>query len=505
MDKIKDNIYKMLFSTAAEALLVVNSKGAIIAANPRASEMFGYSEAEFKTLLLEELIPQEYRHQHTAHRNRYHNDPKKRPMGLGMDLKACRKNGEIFPVEISLNYYKIEQETYVMALITDITERRAAQEKILKLNQELEQRVEERTAELRKSQQLYSAIARNFPNGTINVFDKDLKYIFVEGKELFKIGITGDMLIGTKFTSRLEPETAANIEKELMEVFEGKNKTLELFYKNNYYILNATPLYNEEDGKIDSILVVEDNVTEEKIAKQEILKSLEKEKELNELKSRFVSMASHEFRTPLSTILTSATLIEKYHQKHEIEKANKHIQRIKTNVGYLNSVLNDFLSLDKLEAGKISNNPQETDLKLLCEELVEEMQITAKTGQFIKFIYQGNTHCKIDRNIIRNILYNLLSNALKYSSENTEVIFETECNMHTLRFIITDKGIGIPEQEQVYLFDRFFRAHNATHIQGTGLGLNIVKKYLDLVNGEINFSSKLNEGTTFTVKINLTK
>lgn len=501
MDKIKDKVYKVLFSTAAEALLVVNYKGEIITANPRASEMFGYTEDELRNLKIEDLIPDEYRSKHVKHRENYHKSPKKRSMGIGMDLKACRKNGDVFPVEVSLNYCQEGNEKYIMALVTDITERKLVQEKILKLNEELEHRVEERTAKLKKSEQLYSTIARNFPNGTINVFDKELRYVFVEGKELFKIGVTGKMLIGTKFTSRLEPETAAHIEKELLEVFKGKNKTLELFYKNNYYVLNATPLYNEENGEIESILVVEDNVTEEKIAKQEILKSLEKERELNELKSRFVSMASHEFRTPLSTILTSATLIEKYLHNKELDKTDKHIQRIKTNVGALNSILNDFLSLDKLQAGKINNNPQETDLKRLCEDLVEEMQTTAKNGQTIKLLYKGNTQCNVDRNIIRNILYNLLSNALKYSPEHSVVMFETQYNNHTLNFIIRDKGIGIPEEEQPYLFDRFFRANNATHIQGTGLGLNIVKKYIELLNGGITFKSKVNEGTTFFVKI----
>lgn len=516
------NLYDVLFNTAAEGLIVADENGIIIKVNQQAEELFGYAPKELEGKSINQLIPQKYHERHKVHHSTYMKNPHKRSMGRGMDLFGQRKNDSIFPVEISLNYFVSENKKYAMALVTDITTRKIAEQKIIDLNQKLEARVEERTKELEKinndleeeikdrkrienqlneSQNLYSIIARNFPNGTINVFDKELKYIFVEGKELYKLGITGDKLIGTKFTERLEPDVAKKIDHELKDVFKGENKTIELEYRNNYYVLYAVPL-KSENGKIDRILVVETNISNQKKAETDMQLALEKEKELNELKSRFVSMASHEFRTPLSTILSSVTLIEKYREEKDEEKRKKHIYRIKSGINNLTGILNDFLSIDKLEEGKISAVFSKNNINDIGLELTEEMQAMTKLGQEIHY-----SHCSdekyffTDKQILRNILINLLSNAIKYSDENKIIEFTTAINKNELIFKVKDNGIGIPFQEQEHLFDRFFRATNATNIQGTGLGLNIVKKYLDIIDGTIGFESKENEGTSFTIKL----
>ncbi|MEQ6168809.1 PAS domain-containing sensor histidine kinase [Ekhidna sp. MALMAid0563] len=238
-----------------------------------------------------------------------------------------------------------------------------------------------------------------------------------------------------------------------------------------------------------------------KKAEQEILKSLEKEKELGELKSRFVSMASHEFRTPLTTVLSSANLIAKYTESDQQEAREKHINRIKKSVQNLTNILNDFLSLEKLESGIQKVNFNELDVNELLQEIVEEMSQSVKNGQEILLNGTAPT-IQTDEHILKNILFNLVSNASKYSSEGEKIEINIEHDKH-LKIHIVDHGIGIPESEQKKMFDRFFRAANATNIQGTGLGLNIVKKYADLLKGEISFTSTEDQGSTFTLTLPL--
>lgn len=230
--------------------------------------------------------------------------------------------------------------------------------------------------------------------------------------------------------------------------------------------------------------------------------ALKKEMELNELKSRFVTMASHEFRTPLSAILSSASLISKYNDPKDEEKRIKHINRIKSSVANLTGILNDFLSISRLEEGRVLNAPEEFDIKELSEEVVEEFSPLLKENQTIFYNHFGDTTLlSLDKNIIKNILINLLSNASKYSYDSSKITFTTSIIDLNLDIVIKDEGIGIADEDKPHLFSRFFRAQNAQNTQGTGLGLNIVKKYVDLLEGKINFISELNKGTTFTITI----
>ncbi|HSZ24909.1 MAG TPA: PAS domain-containing sensor histidine kinase [Cytophagaceae bacterium] len=235
---------------------------------------------------------------------------------------------------------------------------------------------------------------------------------------------------------------------------------------------------------------------------QEVKDALKKEMELNELKSRFVTMASHEFRTPLSAILSSVSLISKYNDPKDDEKRIKHINRIKSSVANLTGILNDFLSLSKLDEGKVLNTPVEFDSAELAREIVEEISPILKTNQVLLYHHYGeNSIVTLDKNIIKTICLNLLSNAIKYSSEGKEIEFIVSIHPDYIDLAIKDNGIGIPEADKQHLFNRFFRAQNAGNIEGTGLGLNIVKRYTDLLNGKISFLSELNKGTSFTVTI----
>ncbi|EDM36799.1 sensor histidine kinase [Pedobacter sp. BAL39] len=238
-------------------------------------------------------------------------------------------------------------------------------------------------------------------------------------------------------------------------------------------------------------------------AKEEVSLSLEKEKELNQLKSRFVSMASHEFRTPLSSVQLSSSLIEKYAEPFQNKNITKHVGKIKNAVGNLTTILNDFLSLERLEAGRVEPTFTAFDLVKLSEEVTEEMQMIAKQDQNIIYQHTGlQSTVLLDLNLLKNCMLNLISNAIKYSGEHTFIEFNTEINDKQCVVTIKDNGIGIPESDHKHLFQPFFRAHNTGSIPGTGLGLNIVLRYASLMKGELYFESIINKGTTFVLSFN---
>jgi len=215
-------------------------------------------------------------------------------------------------------------------------------------------------------------------------------------------------------------------------------------------------------------------------------------------------MASHEFRTPLSAILTSAILIEKQNEVGKEARRLSHVSKIRTNVNNLVLILNDFLSLSKLEEGKVVEVPEMVELIEFSTALMEEFEGTKKNGQVLLFTcdFATLTVC-LDPKLLRHIVYNLLSNAIKYSEEDKKITFSIDADDQFLFLKISDQGMGIPKENQINLFNRFYRADNVTHIQGTGLGLNIVKQYTELMGGTITFKSELNKGSSFYVTLPL--
>lgn len=249
------------------------------------------------------------------------------------------------------------------------------------------------------------------------------------------------------------------------------------------------------------VIELEKEVNERKRAEEETKKALAKERELNDLKSKFVSLASHEFRTPLSTIMSSASLVGQYKDKGELEKVDKHVARIKSSVGHMTNILNDFLSLGKLEEGKVAVHPETISLDSFFVEIEEEMRATLKKDQHIILECHHQQTIVSDVRILRNILFNLISNASKYSPEGKAIYLRCQSNEGKITFSVTDEGVGIPNEDTRNIFERFFRASNVNHIQGTGLGLNIVKRYAEVLDGHISFSSHQGQGSTFFITI----
>jgi PAS domain S-box-containing protein len=236
-------------------------------------------------------------------------------------------------------------------------------------------------------------------------------------------------------------------------------------------------------------------------SQSDLSQALDKERQLNEIKGRFVSMASHEFRTPLSTVLSSASLLDKYTAADDQEKRSRHIEKIKNSVKHLNNLLEDFLSLGKLDEGKIGIHLHEFDLAELIRDTVDEMTPSLKPGQKFIFTCDGPTTITSDKNLIRNILFNLLSNAIKFSEPSRHIHVKFVCKRKIAQVEVRDEGMGISKEDQDHLFSSFFRGKNVTNIQGTGLGLHIVKRYIDLLKGSISLKSELGKGTTITFTI----
>jgi PAS domain S-box-containing protein len=283
---------------------------------------------------------------------------------------------------------------------------------------------------------------------------------------------------------------------DLTAVKKAQEHILEL---NEALELKVVKRTNELEEVVNELLKINAKLHDREI---ELKVALEKEKELNVLKSRFVSMASHEFRTPLSTILSSATLVSRYEQNDQADKRAKHIERIKKAVENMTGILNDFLSLSKLEEGKTNLQKVKINISDICEETLDSIQIIKKKDQQIIYFHKSATESIVtDKNILKNILFNLLSNAIKYSDEGSKIECHIESDANYTIFTVKDEGIGIPEAEQKFMYERFYRASNAENIQGTGLGLNIVKSYLDLLKGDIDFESIQGIGTTFKVRI----
>lgn len=248
-------------------------------------------------------------------------------------------------------------------------------------------------------------------------------------------------------------------------------------------------------------LILEEAIEELEKTKKDLNHALEKEKDLNELKSRFVSMASHEFRTPLTTMMSSLSLVTKYGEQNDKENQLKHVGKIKKSINNLTDILNDFLSVGKLEEGKIENAPQELNLHIFIADIISEMEFMITDSQKIMHEHIGNEIASIDKKLLKNILFNLISNAIKFSPEGGPIEITTQVLEKLVKISVKDNGIGITPEDQKHLFERFFRGRNVTHIQGTGLGLSIVAKYIDLMNGTLNFESKENRGTIFTITI----
>ncbi|MFN6472063.1 MAG: PAS domain S-box protein [Nostoc sp. SerVER01] len=310
------------------------------------------------------------------------------------------------------------------------------------------------------------------------------------------------------WASHIHPEDTTQVFAELSKILEQGQYTIEyrFLHQDGIYrwIYDQGKLVRDRAGKPMEIVGYWVDITERKLLEQELRVALEKEKQLSELKSRFVSMTSHEFRTPLTTILSSCELLEHYRHKWTQEKQLTHFHRIQSAVKRMTEMLNDVLVIGKAGTGKLEYRPTSFDLVQYCQQLVEEIQMNLNNQRLISFTSQHESiPCCMDERLLGHIFNNLLSNAIKYSPDDSIVKFSLRCQNGQAVFEIQDWGIGIPEKDLPFLFESFHRANNVGNILGTGLGMAIVKKCIDIHRGKIFVRSTEGLGTKFTVIISL--
>ncbi|WP_367388206.1 ATP-binding protein [Lewinella sp. LCG006] len=406
-----------IINTATDGIITIDEKGIIETINPAAAKLFAYEPSQIMGKKINVLMPAPYRAEHDGYMHNYHRTGKAKIIGIGREVEGLRSDGTVFPFRLAVSEMNIDGERMYTGVVHDLSDIKAAEQRIMELNRALEEKVVQRTEDLANAV---------------------------------------DQLLGTNQLLKQEIEERQAVEHQLRE------------------------------------------------QEQELQQALAKEKELNALKSRFVSMASHEFRTPLSTILSSAELVEMYQNTEQHPKRLRHIDRIKAAVGNLNDILNDFLSLSRLEEGKQEAQIETLNLAGFLREMEDEVNLLLKKGQKLNFptlVEDWTIHT--DPKLLRNILLNLLSNASKYSSEEQTIHLKVEKAESAIIFAIKDEGMGIPKEDQKHLFTRFFRAHNVENIKGTGLGLHIVERYLDLLGGQIEFTSEMGQGSVFRISLPL--
>ncbi len=398
MTKLTNFHFEAIFKEAAIGILLTDAKSVILTSNDFIDRLFGYDSNELVGQNVSILIPNHLKERHAAHQENFLKEPVVRPMGVGLDLKAKRKDGSLFPVEISLSHFVENGERYFIAFISDVTLKRKVEMELILKNKEINQ---------------------------------------------------------------------------LNETLEEEVKTRTQALQNTLVKLEANTI--------------------------ELENALQKEKELGDLKTRFVSMASHEFRTPLTSILTSASLLEKYQKEEEQAKRSQHINRIKSSVYHLTEILEEFLSVGKLESGKVEIHQTSQALLEFIEDLLVDLKSYESPNQQIILTINQDVLWTSDFSILRKILINGLSNALKFSQKNVNLIIEVQEIDLTIR--IVDRGIGISQEDQKHLFERFFRGSNATVIPGTGLGLHLIDRYVKLLDGTLEINSEIDKGTELVIRL----
>ncbi len=403
------------------------------------------------------------------------------------------------------------------------------QERIKKLNEKLELRVNQQTHDLLDSlnnvknanqdlqlqikkrleiekkllkiQRIYDTMVHHFPDGVIGVINRDMKYILLDGKEIHEIDLPAIGLFKPGSVEIRNPVLEEEILAKLMKVFDGQSVSFEVETNDRVYNISGEPLPDDQNN-INEILCVLKNITERKRMEESLQYAFAKEKELGELKSRFVTTASHEFKTPLATILSSAFIIENYKGEDFEKEKVVHTNRIKRAVNNLTDILNEFLMLEKHDKHRIEVIHAEINISDFLSKLIREIEPDKKKGQIISYTHLGDQNTSyLDPHLMWTILNNLISNAVKYSNENGKIKITSEIKEHVLTIIVKDHGMGIPEAEQKNIFGLFYRASNSLNHNGAGLGLHIVEKNIKLLNGTIDFTSKLNDGAEFTIAI----
>lgn len=473
--------FRLLVEVAPLAILITDQQGQITLVNEQAEQLFGYARHELFGKSVECLVPAAARAIHPQYRTMNVSTPTVRQMAHGRELFAVRKDGTEFPVEIQLSF----AEQQAGCFITDITERKQA------------------AAALREQHDFLQLVIDSVPD-LILVKDRTGCFQLANTRTAQIYGLTPAMLVGQRDVD-IHDDTAAVTrfhQQDLATLDSGEPLFIpETLIQERYYQANLVPLKNG-GGQYDRVLMVASDITTRKQAEEALQQALATEKGLSELKSRFVSMASHEFRTPLSTIFSLTETLLAYRHKLTDEQIVQRLLKIQEQIGYLNTLMEDVLQLARTQSRRAEFKPTLLDLDALCRTIIDELQSQPATAARLTYLCEmAPPLARLDKRLIRQLLNNLVSNALKYSDPNQVVLVKVAGQAASIQLQVCDEGIGIPEADLKHLFEPFHRAANVNAIAGTGLGLVIAKEAVELHGGTIAVESRLGVGTTFTVNL----
>ncbi len=503
---------KSLLKTIPFGMSIVDETGNII-----------FISDSFKNIFKEEVVGKKCWDSYRDDKTQCGDCPLKKDINIGETLELESENilnGKIFHISHTAMIYQGKKA--VLEIFQDITERKEAEQTIDLLAQAV-----------RSTSDCISLTDIN--NNILFVNESFLKTYGYEEKELIGQNIAlvnasnnqettleiirnatlqkgwfGELLnrkkSGTVFPISLSTSSVLNDKGEpyaligITRDITDYKKAEEELHKYRNHLEDLVETRTKELDRTNKKLQIE--IEKEKEIEMMLQYSLEKEKELNELKTRFISIASHEFRTPLTSILSSAELLKRYGKKWSEDKFNEHAEKIMSSIEYLTDLLDDVLTISRSESGKIVFNPLKIDLHLFCWDIIEELKFNEDKNHKLIFKYTADQEIfELDPKLIRFIITNLLSNAFKYSPKGSKVEFLVFSTRDSVVMNVKDEGIGIPEEDRTHLFEPFYRTKNVGEIEGTGLGLSIVKRAVDLHNGAISYHSEIGKGTTFNIKL----
>lgn len=606
--------FRLLLDAAPVATIISDQAGRVSLVNRQAETLLGYGRSELTGQLVELLVPDYARSNHVNNRTTYLAAPRVRPMGLGMELYARRKDGSEVPVEIELSYIDTRDGMMVMSFIIDITERKRVaaeleqqrsflrnvidvspsmifvkdyngrfvlvnpsvatiynttidaligktdadfnptrqevadflaadrmviasgnmlfveepltsptgkvywlqttkvpivsadgQSKyVLGVSTDITERKEAEEA-LRTSEAKYRFLVETMRGG-LAVLDTAFRVTFVNDRFCELLGYSSAEVIGKQPMSFVDPADMPLVQSHLerRQSAESTSYELPLRHKDGhqiYMLMSGSPLLDKQ-GNYNGSLVVATDITIQKQAEAALRQALAKEKELGDLKTRFVSMASHEFRTPLASILALVETVSAYRNKLSEEQIEQRLNKIKAQIEHLKNIMEDILMLSRMQARHVEFKPVPLDLDALSRSILDEFQSQAASKHRLEYtVSEGRRAVMLDGKLMRQLISNLVSNAIKYSPQGTVVRIHLEYTDSEVILKVSDEGIGIPEADLPHLFEPFHRAANVGTISGTGLGLVITQEAVDLHGGTITVESQLGVGSTFLVRI----
>ncbi|MEZ4737251.1 MAG: PAS domain-containing sensor histidine kinase [Caldilineaceae bacterium] len=473
--------FRLLVEVAPLAILISDENGKITLVNEQAEQLFGYSRAELVGQSVELLVPQGARALHPQHRAAYLAAPGVRWMAGERELFAVRKDGSEFPVAIQLSSAENQTGSFIM----NITERKQA------------------AAALQEQRDFLQLVIDSVPD-LILVKDRAGYFHLVNERTAQVYHTSPAAMVGQRDADIHDSVAAVALfrQQDLTTMDSGQPLFIpETIIQQRCYQATLIPLRNSA-GQHDRVLMVASDVTERKRAEEALQQAFEREKELSELKSRFVSMASHEFRAPLSTISALTETLSAYRHRLSEDQIVQRLDKIHEQVAYLNDIVEDVLQLARIQAQGAKFEPVPLELNAFCRSIIEEFQSQATVAQ--RLSYSCDTQLptlKLDKRLMRQIINNLITNALKYSGPDTQIVVNATCAGEVFVLQVCDEGIGIPKADMKYLFEPFHRAANVGAISGTGLGLAITKEAVEMHGGVISVESQLGIGTTFTVQL----